>query len=447
MIGLIWLAIAVWQVADARLLAFRQHLAGFYNLSMGNSICRSVSLSTNSRRSDLKDSRFDRNASKKSNASRRGQVQPMATKLATVNTSFLNHTKSIIKTNGNHSDGARRSDDFLEELDCNYCKDTILNGAIANNIVNNNLPTAEDSPKVPLTPFLNSSSTVTVLPGTPPNNLGSVFSATFQHQVPAIVHPYSDATNQVAGDVCGGSESDLFYRSVSTIPIASEKGSDTEEDADMNEGRFSNTAKCGSLDEGIDFKLKRNHHMESMDNVSDKEETVVHCLASPERPHQPTQKCNFCDFVKNGSARSWNDLDKDVSMLMETVDKLSSMIVEKEFLTEKGTSDGATNEKLFKIKDLKNQFGQVDSLDDSDEIVEEKKVSLSFLEKLHGFELKEKVQKLRNKRRIGISLMKTSHGKRLMVFSDGQNTYQIQGELTFLFLLAQGKKLISSAIA
>ena len=160
---------------------------------------------------------------------------------------------------------------------------------------------------------------------------------------------------------------------------------------------------------------------------------MVHCIDSSKHDkwkHSESldnKKCNFCDFVKNGSGRSWNDLDKDVSMLMETVDKLSSMIAEKELVVDK-----ENGEKPFHINNIKTKVGPVASFDDTDEIVEEKKVSLSFLEKLHGMDdLKEKVQQLRNKRRIGISLMRTIGGKRLMIFSDGQNTYQIQGECFF----------------
>jgi hypothetical protein len=106
------------------------------------------------------------------------------------------------------------------------------------------------------------------------------------------------------------------------------------------------------------------------------------------------EKCGLCAFVANGSQGEWNELDNDVTKLMETVDKLSSLLAEKEL---------SINQDIANNKDQN-----------------EKK-------------LKEKVIELRNKKRIGISLEKTSHGKRMMVFKDGKNTYQIEGESQPIF--------------
>ncbi len=424
---------------------------------MGNTVpafCRSVG-----DRSDLKNSRFDPRSKKNKNASgssfgssgssKRGQVQPLGAQIATVNTSFLNHTKSNVKN------GRSTADNFLEELDCNFCKDTILNGAIAGKIANDTLE-VEERAKSTNTP-ISLESTRCKPPMTPLRSTISPFASTpfafTQHSsaastemndqeeqttittttsisnnvhrvVPAIVHPetvYSFHNTSI------DNESEIIYNSVSTIPIASDKDSDTSDEDEGNEEETVvtmieneplNKAKSSSLDEGINLKLKR---------------TAYRLEAEQQKIHE-NQKCNFCDFVKNGTGRSWSDLDKDVSMLMDTVEKLSSMIAEKE-LSEKHLGHEHSPGKVpYSIRDLRKQFGQVGSLDESEEIVEEKKVSLSFLEKLSGLDdLKEKVQQLRNKRRIGISLMKTSHGKRLMAFSDGQNTYQILGKWSLYF--------------
>ena len=229
---------------------------------MGSAICRSVNISTNSRRSDLKNSRFDSSAKKKDlNTSKRSQVQPIANKIATMNTSFLNHTKSNISKN--HANSSK--DTFLEELDCNYCKDTLLNGAIANKIANNQLnsgettrvPNSPDSiPKPPLTPFVGNStrSRSSQSPSDP-----SVQVEMYK-PVPTIVHPNESVVESI---IDNGSELDILYRSVSTIPLAP---SDDEEEPEINEEMLVNKAKSGSLDEGIDLKLKRNCRI---DNVSD----------------------------------------------------------------------------------------------------------------------------------------------------------------------------------
>src|SRR5690625_4153732 len=97
------------------------------------------------------------------------------------------------------------------------------------------------------------------------------------------------------------------------------------------------------------------------------------------------KSCNFCDYVKNGSGRSWDDLDKDVSMLMETADKLSLMLAEKEISSPDGDRRpvcDTAGKPVYRLKELKNADStETASFDESEEIVEEKKVSLSFLEK------------------------------------------------------------------
>lgn len=419
---------------------------------MGNSVpafCRSVGDG-----SDLKNSRFDPRSKKNKNgasfgsgagSSKRAQVLPLGTKIATVNTSFLNHTKSNVQN------GRTSTDNFFEELDCSHCKDTLLNGAIAGKIANNTLeneqerekstepPTSAEStrckpPMTPLgrisSPFVNTPYGFTMTSAgttiTEPEDEQASRSSNHvvqQRVVPAIVHDCPENATDT--------ESEIIYHSMSTIPIVSDKENDTEEeevneeDVTMIEKNPLNKAKSGSLDEGIDLKLKRTaYSMEHTEHTDEHQQSLININSN-----HNSEKCNFCDFVKNGQGRSWSDLDKDVSMLMETVDKLSTMIAEKELSEKQHHDEHGTPKTPYSIRDLKKQFGQVGSLDDNDEIVEEKKVSLSFLEKLSGLDdLKEKVQQLRNKRRIGISLMKTSRGKRLMVFSDAQgNTYQIQG--------------------
>jgi hypothetical protein len=106
------------------------------------------------------------------------------------------------------------------------------------------------------------------------------------------------------------------------------------------------------------------------------------------------EKCGLCAYVANGGQGQWNELDNDVTKLMDTVDKLSSLLAEKELSLNQDTANN------------KDQ--------------NEKK-------------LKQKVIQLRNKKRIGISLEKTSQGKKMMVFKDGKNTYQIEGESQSIF--------------
>ena len=72
--------------------------------------------------------------------------------------------------------------------------------------------------------------------------------------------------------------------------------------------------------------------------------------------HQMTsglgQKCSFCDFVANGGHQHWNELDTDVIKLMETVDKLSALLSQKEISLNKDCKDVVQfKERNDKLKD------------------------------------------------------------------------------------------------
>lgn len=114
-------------------------------------------------------------------------------------------------------------------------------------------------------------------------------------------------------------------------------------------------------------------------------------------------ECSFCEFVANGGHQRWNELDTDVIKLMETVDKLSALLAQKEISLNKECKD------VVQFKERNDK------------------------------KLKEKIIELRNKKRIGMSLHKIGAGKRLMVFKDGHNTYQIESKSSFApqFNLAQ----------
>ena len=102
------------------------------------------------------------------------------------------------------------------------------------------------------------------------------------------------------------------------------------------------------------------------------------------------EKCSFCDIVAKGCHHDWNELDKDVVKLMETVDKLSALLSQKQLTFNKGPIDLAKNQNENKLK--------------------EKMIKLRKIIELH---------------KIGV-------GKKLMVFTDGENTYQIQSKTSLL---------------
>jgi len=169
----------------------------------------------------------------------------------------------------------------------------------------------------------------------------------------------------------------------------------------------------GSID-GKEFNLTENHSDHHISELGYSLQTEVHyrrdekegmeignyvknlsanvMLSSRHYSRKGKEKCGFCDFVANGRHGRWNELDGDVTKLMDTIDKLSSLLIEKEM----SLSPDSVNDKQLK--------------------------------ELNEKKLKEKVIELRNKKRIGISLQKTSLGKRLIIFKDGKNTYQIEGK-------------------
>ena len=418
---------------------------------MGSTICRSVNVNSNSRRSELKGSRFDHNSSfsKKSKLLKRSQIEPYGAKVASINTSYLNHKKSDISAN--------QTNGLMEQLSCDYCTTDIStnitssNGMIGNvsstNRDHSSSPLGSSVPNsrsmIPISPFAlpiesHSENNDSILPSPrelmvdePDLNKSTIFPIS---EIPEIIYessPINEGSDDNDDDphsIDNVSDAELCYRSVSTIPLASDESEETssEHEVDDEEAELLNLnnrmsqARSGSLDESVGSKFKRNYHIESIDMVEGGKQTME-CETK-----NNCKKCSFCEFVKNGSGgHSWNDLDKDVSMLMETVDKLSTLISERDI--QHGNKN--INGKMYKIHEVNSKDTTNSSFDDTDEIVEERKVSLSFLEKCHRIELKERVLQLRNKRRVGISLMKTSRGKKLMVFNDGQNTYQIHGKL------------------
>lgn len=170
----------------------------------------------------------------------------------------------------------------------------------------------------------------------------------------------------------------------------------------------------GEGDEGVENDIIDDDNNNDNGNDDDVEEEEEHC--------------EFCDYVNNTKAGNWDDLDNDVTVLMELADKLGEMIFEKE------------KEKSNLVKKIPNNKSDDEQWDEEtpttivpvnenqeklpETVVEPyKKVSFSYLEKFNSVDLKEKVQLLRRRK---ISVLKTSGGKCLMDFSDGKNTYQLQ---------------------
>lgn len=142
-------------------------------------------------------------------------------------------------------------------------------------------------------------------------------------------------------------------------------------------------------------------------DISNKEETVVntnYIQSFSANVMQATyhynkkchriEKCGLCDYVTNGFHGRWNELDGDVTKLMETCDKLSLLLAQKESA-----------------------------------------LNLIYDKNENEHKLKEKVIQLRNKKRIGISMQKISLGRRLITFKDGRNTYQIEGKKRILLII------------
>ncbi|KAF7489937.1 hypothetical protein SSS_02847 [Sarcoptes scabiei] len=174
----------------------------------------------------------------------------------------------------------------------------------------------------------------------------------------------------------------------------------------------------GEGDEGVENDIIDDDNNNDNGNDDDVEEEEEHC--------------EFCDYVNNTKAGNWDDLDNDVTVLMELADKLGEMIFEKE------------KEKSNLVKKIPNNKSDDEQWDEEtpttivpvnenqeklpETVVEPyKKVSFSYLEKFNSVDLKEKVQLLRRRK---ISVLKTSGGKCLMDFSDGKNTYQLQTKMS-----------------
>lgn len=383
----------------------------------------------------MKGSRFDPKAKKQQK--KKAQVQPYAERITSVNTSHLNHTKSNTLVSGSESPNSEKK--FLEELDCTFCQDTIQNGQIAEKMVAASAEAVKKESPMP-SRMLDWESIDASHSTTPPIAPATMISAMSETStVKTVVGAEEIATDSreklpvmLVNDVQKNeeieekiteneTESEILYRSVSTIPLDdnADYGENDEElmiSSELN--AFDRVKSCSlpqDIGESVDFDCESAEY--SPDHMHHFDEPMG----------TDGHECDFCDFVNKGSGRSWDDLDKDVSILMETADKLSLVLAEKEMIL----SRDAEKNKIIKVPQESHTLRQSSdehSFDDNEEIVEEKNVSLSFLKRFKVDGFKEKVEKLRNKKKIGISMMKTSKGKRLMVFSDGVNTYQIHGK-------------------
>lgn len=462
---------------------------------MGNNLCKSVGIVSHhstSNRSDLKNSRFDPRVQKRKSKDKinKSKIQPLGKKISTINTSYLNHTKSTVSKKITKN-GQKQ---FLEELDCSYCsrdadRDKLIvsktssfdakslfsnlsvhslgeskpskgmaivsNGAVVNSASSaiRAIHAPHRSITPPPAPIPPSETPLVSECASPPSIISQVEpgygTKLFEDEVIVydkrgeLDHEEEYSTTEQTGDE---SNPEFMYRSVSTIPLNSEMDKIDDEmaanDHDDDNGTYVSVhskARSGSLDQSISIKpqpaftmkMVRDSSFDSMINYVNSDNDMFQCSNK-----KKNQKCNFCEFVKNGTGRSWSDLDKDVSVLMDTVEKLTNVLMEKEkdinpkHQTILKLPSGVTMTSGGGGEQPDGSDKPQTSIESHDEIVEEKKVSLSFLEKLTSTDLKEKVQQLRKKRRIGISLLKTVRGKQLMVFSDGHNTYQIQGKCT-----------------
>ncbi|KAH7646557.1 hypothetical protein HUG17_2095 [Dermatophagoides farinae] len=361
---------------------------------MGASVCRNLHIpvsNTVQRRHDLKGSRFEdeyrRNHKRlnigignknKKNKNKNGikqrvQVQPIGERLAEVNSSYLNHNKSQIsldQTNG-----------FIEELNCEYCEKNTLIGDNKSDVLNKN------------------------------NHQKHRNNQQHQHHRTPLPDQRFEAITVVPNNKMN---KPLVMDKIMNTPTSMLSGDDNRNDDEkMLNNQFMAISnhkfprkKCRSLprlDSKFNLLIQNWSDLDLLPNES--EDNI-------ENNHDENKYCEFCDYI-NGTDKTptWTDLDKDVSMLMNMADRLGMMIMEKE-KDKEGRVQKITNKSVIYKKE---------------DIVEEKKISLSYLEKLNNsMDLKQKVHFLRRKRQVGISVMKTSGGKCLMDFNDGQNTYQIQ---------------------
>lgn len=272
------------------------------------------------------------------------------------------------------------------------------------------------------------------------------------------IEPFPVLSEEELNERETGSITPILYRSVSTIPILEEDESfnpkqSIEEETDdnclptiinniiipVNEIPKRSLNRVESklnllLYNWDDINVDRNRMKNSFADDDNNSDNSFQELNSQET-------CKFCAYVnstKDTKIENWTDLDKDVSMLMKMADKLSEMIVEKEKsnLLKKLSKDSKDEDEPETGKSI--EVTKKDNLDQSeqaqpqtDDYVEEKKVSFSYLERINSKDLKEKVQLLRRRR---ISVTKTSAGKCMMDFSDGNNTYQVQSKWNGIFL-------------
>lgn len=438
----------------------------------------------------MRNSRFDPNVRKAHKGGTvRGKVEPYS--LSTVHTSFLDHTKShtsmkkmsITSPNGTRGTGGDGGVDYLEQLDCNYCQGGNLTRAQAIAKNNNN----NEDRSVPISQNTGNRSfelvevqrrkasassideeeeeTASVLVESHRQPLGNG-SRLFQDEVFVLdKRPPPPPPPPPAVAVCSydpaydveemTSERDLTFRSVSTIPLVDYEIDDDEHPNNLGLQRSAtgplppNLSRSGSLDLNVksSYAGHNTEHAgtESLGNLDDVSSSEMYThehggrnttaddtsYSSMCNVQRSKRICSFCDFVQNGrGGRRWRELDKDFSVLMETVEKLGTILSEKEMALKGGLAKCEKQQQhQSHYHHLKhpnnNNNADTSSFDSStDEIVEEKKVSFSFLE---SSDLKEKVQQLRQKKRIGISFLKTVRGKQLIVFNDGHNTYHIQG--------------------
>ncbi|KAH9423707.1 hypothetical protein DERP_005288 [Dermatophagoides pteronyssinus] len=452
------------------------------------------------RRHDLKDSRFDQNdnnhnnrngggkrslnfgihnSKKQGKIKQRVQVQPITERLVEVNTSYLDHIQSNIRMDDKNN--------FIEQLNCSYCekkiftdnKNDVLDHNSHHSHKNNhprtpspdttlnvrpevmNIPSIEDDDDddkklIATTPLSDRSAdnpekkslsdSIKVSPSGSQSSSSSSCSSSSSSSPQRNVDPFPIINEHENDDDNNadkpGSISPILYRSVSTIPMCLEEEEEEENEAEddhdehgdsINElpkkmNKSSSTKnnqfmaitnekfprkKCRSLPR-LDSKFNL-----LIQNWSDLDLLTKEFVKTGDKMNNNNEKngeefCEFCEYIKGGGAdktSTWTNLDKDVTMLIDMADRLGMMIMEKE-----------------KDKEISGV---------GEDIVEEKKVSLSYLEKLNNsMDLKQKVHFLRKKRQVGISVMKTSGGKCLMDFNDGQNSYQIQSRCLIIYFIS-----------
>lgn len=425
------------------------------------------------------------NSKKQGKIKQRVQVQPITERLVEVNTSYLDHIQSNIRMDDKNN--------FIEQLNCSYCEKKIFtdnkNDVLDHNSHHShknhprtpspdttltvrpevmNIPSIEDDDdddkKLIATTSLSDrsadekkslSDSIKVSPSGSQSSSSSSCSSSSSSSPQRNVDPFPIINEHENDDDNNtdkpGSISPILYRSVSTIPMCLEE---EEEEENEEEEHDEHGDSINELPKKMDKSTTKNNQFMAITNEkfprkkcrslprldskfnlliqnwSDLDLLTKEFVKTGDKMNNNNEKngeefCEFCEYIKGGGAdktSTWTNLDKDVTMLIDMADRLGMMIMEKE--KDKEISGGGGSAIQNKSALLLQQ----------EDIVEEKKVSLSYLEKLNNsMDLKQKVHFLRKKRQVGISVMKTSGGKCLMDFNDGQNSYQIQSR--FLFIL------------